>query len=564
MNKIIVLLLFVFVSYSFVLAQETRPNEFQSRYHVLHPDELKNSRSMQKDFSITEPPPGPVRSIAEFERNQGVIISRSASGYFGVPLALIASLSNQVMVYVIVSDVSWNTTVSNQLQGAGVNMDNVTLINYAIDSYWSRDYSPWFIAYDEPPKVGIVDFPYNRPRPNDNNVPQNLGDYFDLEVFGMNLLHTGGNYMSDGMGVAASTTLVYTENEIQPQQVHQLAEDYLGIQTYYLVQDPMDDYIEHIDCWGKFLDVDKILIGQVPESDDRYDDYEAVADYWANQTSSYGNKFQVYRVYSPNGQPYTNSLIMNNQVYVPFIPNNQWNDEAQASYEQAMPGYEIIGVSYQYWQSTDALHCRTHEVPDFGMLYIKHYPILDTIAYLENYPISAQVISYSGSAITDGSVKLHYRVNNSNYSTVNLANTSGNEWVVDVSGLNPGDVVDYYLEASDASGRTETHPFIGVADPHRFVVEESNRANTPTAPVRFAVYPNPAKDRISLVSDYVEAGTISYAVYDIHGKIIVSGHFVHQGGWQLQQIDISEWNAGIYFFKVSNGIVTETKRFIVY
>lgn len=76
-------------------------------------------------------------------------------------------------------------------------------------------------------------------------------------------------------------------------------QNYLGIDTYHVVPDPLGDYIKHIDCWGKFLDVDKVLIGQVPSSDPRYADYEAAADYFANQTSSYGTPFQVFRVYSP-------------------------------------------------------------------------------------------------------------------------------------------------------------------------------------------------------------------------------------------------------------------------
>ena len=134
-------------------------------------------------------------------------------------------------------------------------------------------------------EVAIVDFVYNRPRPNDDNIPSVFADELNLDIYGMNLIATGGNYMSDGMGVAASCDLIYNENtSLSHTQVDNLMLDYMGISNYHVLTDPLDEYIEHIDCWGKFLDVDKVLITQVPQSDYRYADFEAMADYWENKT----------------------------------------------------------------------------------------------------------------------------------------------------------------------------------------------------------------------------------------------------------------------------------------
>ena len=72
----------------------------------------------------------------------------------------------------------------------------------------------------------------------------------------------------------------------------------------------------------------------MPVTDTRYEDYEAVADFFASQTSSWGVPYEVVRVYSPGGPPatpYTNSIILNNKVYVP-ITGNQWDDEALETY----------------------------------------------------------------------------------------------------------------------------------------------------------------------------------------------------------------------------------------
>ena len=43
-------------------------------------------------------------------------------------------------------------------------------------------------------------------------------------------------------------------------------EDYYGIETYHVVPDPNNTYIDHIDCWGKYLSPTKVLIREVPNS----------------------------------------------------------------------------------------------------------------------------------------------------------------------------------------------------------------------------------------------------------------------------------------------------------
>ncbi|HNQ68786.1 MAG TPA: agmatine deiminase family protein, partial [Bacteroidales bacterium] len=414
------ILLFLILSSSIIFSQELLTPELQSKYHMISSDELNIKGYNSKSFVQTPPPTGGVRNIAEFERNQGVIVSHI--GYFGIPLTLISELSEDVLVY-IVCESGDQSSINSSLNSAGVNMGNIIYVNETLDSYWARDYSPWFIEYGTNNEVGIVNFPYNRPRPNDNDLPITLGDYFDLEVFGMNLEHTGGNYMTDGMGIAASCDLVYDENPgLSPAQVASLVENYLGITEYKLVQDPLDDYIEHIDCWGKFLDVDKMLVARVPSSDYRYADFEAMADYWANQTSSYGNKYNVYRTdWVVNGNAYTNSLIMNNKVFVAFNTGSagNYNAAAAAAYEEAMPGYEIIGISYNSWASTDALHCRTHEVPDFETLRILHYPYFDTVTYQTQFVFEADVYSFNNSNNIN-SVKLIYKVNEGSFIETNM------------------------------------------------------------------------------------------------------------------------------------------------
>jgi len=284
--------------------------------------------------------------------------------------------------------------------------------------------------------------------------------------------------MCDGYGAAASTDLVWDEETQTPEQINTKMLNYLGITNYHVTADPLDDYIKHIDCWGKFLDVDKILITQVPESDDRYDDYEALATYFSNQNCSWGYPYEVIRVqaadYNDNDvNPYTNSLILNNKVFVPQT-GSSIDDDAIATYEAAMPGYEIFGVYSSGWYNTDALHCRTHGIADREMLYIKHFPLHGDIAYQTNFTIEAEVTSYGGSPISSGFPKLFYRQNSGTWQEIIMTNTSGITYSADIPGIGGDNFVEYYIYAENNNGKAESHPLIGAADPHSFSYSGGN------------------------------------------------------------------------------------------
>ncbi len=105
-----------------------------------------------------------------------------------------------------------------------------------------------------------------------------------------------------------------------------------------------------------------MLIREVPTSHPQYNDIEEVATYFENTLTASGTEWEVFRVYTPNDQPYTNSLILNNKVFVPIM-NSQWDDDALEVYQAAMPDHEILGFTGS-WQSTDALHCRVKGIPD--------------------------------------------------------------------------------------------------------------------------------------------------------------------------------------------------------
>ena len=333
--------------------------------------EWENRHLIETMGRQTDPPIGPIRNIAEYEPMQGVLIRYP----FGISTSLIQEMATDVKIYCLVSS-SLQNSAFNSMNNAGVNMDNVEFILGSTDSHWTRDYGPWWVE-DGNGDIGIVDFTYNRPRPNDNDAPLKVSDYLNVPYFSADFVTTGGNYMTDGFGLSAATQIAYTENDecntndqssipLSPcQYVDNIMEDYYGVTDYHVVADPNDEYIDHIDCWGKFLSPTKLLIRSVPTNHPQFAMIEEVVDYFSTVVSSAGEPFEIFRVYTPNDQPYTNSLILNNKVFVPVM-NSSWDDEALDVYQSALPNYEILPFTGS-WMSTDALHCRVKGIPDISL-----------------------------------------------------------------------------------------------------------------------------------------------------------------------------------------------------
>ena len=319
---------------------QTREAPDWRKLHYLSEEEMRTTLRAS-NFTETPAPTEAPRFVAEFEPMQGVMIRYP----LGIPVSLVKSLAENCQVYCIVTQ-SQQSSARSSFNSAGVNMNRVTFVIASSDSYWVRDYGPWYIFAGKTP--AIVDNVYNRPRQNDDAIPSAFATFWDIPMYGMNLKHTGGNMMEDGRGHAVSDVLVLNENNNDEDDVRKKMLDYLGIDNYHITIDPQNDYIAHVDCWGKYLAPDKILIAKLPQSDSRYEDYEEVANYFATTNCCWGYPYKVYRVEEPGGSivaPYTNSLILNKTVYVPLGSNSTYNERALQVYRDAMPGYEVIPVS---------------------------------------------------------------------------------------------------------------------------------------------------------------------------------------------------------------------------
>ena len=404
-----------------------------------------------------------------------------------MPLAAYKTIAKDNKVLLLVNPDSSNrsriTQARSDLSSAGVDLNNVTFLDMPIDSdyaYWVRDFSPFYVFKQK--QLSIVDFTYNRPRYEQNAVPSKLATYFDIPYSKMPITHTGGNLMQDGRGTAFSDDLVVSENNDNENNVRNQMKSYTGTDNYVITIDPQGDYIAHIDCWGKIVAPDKIIVARLPQSNSRYQYYEQVANELANTKCIYGYNYRVYRIDEPGGStvaPYTNSLIANGHVYMPLGSNSSYNQKALDVYKEALPGYDVQGIegfsSNDYYGrqflNTDALHCRTHEVPDQNMVFIDSRDVISGEVELQDkYLVKANIVSYSGENID--TVSIHYSINGSRYtrSRMNKYLDTSN-YTFFIEGLKSGDEVNYYIDAEDTNQNYGVDPTCGKQDPHHFIVK---------------------------------------------------------------------------------------------
>ena len=462
-QKLSLLFILLLLTSVATLAQETSEEELLPI--GLTEEEMTRLHEIGMNAIRTAPPTGEIRNPSEWEPMQGVIIRYP----FGISYAIIAEMSEDLMVTTIVASSSEQTYVTGQYQSNGVNMANVDWLIAGTNSIWTRDYGPWFI-FEENGDMGIVDHVYNRPRPLDDVIPQHLGSAWGLNVFGMDLSATGGNHMSDGLGMSMSTRLTWDENpSLSHAEIDSILLAYLG-NDFTVLEYIESGGIHHIDCWAKFLDPATIMVKDVPSGSSSYALLNARADLLSQMMSPWGRLYEVVRVYCPYGTAYTNSIILNDKVFVPIF-NDVWDDDALQTYQDAMPGYEILGFTGS-WLDDDAIHCRAMGVPDSNTLFIDHVPLGNQTDTLIDFHVEAKIVDHSDAGLIADSLKIFYSINSGAFDYAMLTATGEPDmyegYIPTQSGIAD---VRYYIQAADYSGRIETHPFIGEPGAHAFSMD---------------------------------------------------------------------------------------------
>jgi len=510
-------------------------------------DELTRVSEIGTYQDATSPPPAGVRNPGEFEPATGVMVRWP----LGVPFGFLVDVSNNSELWVICSS-SQQASATSALTSAGVNMSNTDFIIGSTNSIWVRDYGPWFIVLADGTQ-GIFDYDYNRPRPDDDLIPQVIGDQWGIPVYVSDLIHTGGNYMSGGLGEAMSTDLVYVEDPHSDSWVDDQMEEYLGITDYTTFADPQASYIDHIDCWSKMLSPDRIMVLQVPPSHADYAALEATADLIAASPSPYGTPWDVYRVFSSGTEGYVNGLLHNDTYYMPVW--NTGNDSPAAiAFSEALPGYSIAPFYYDDFQNTDALHCRSRNVMDRFMLQLLHTPV-GTMQ--SGYPVTVNAFIQSDPANTLTSTSIFYRVDSGSFVEVPMTDIGSNNYSGVIPAGSNGSFIEYYIKAVDSSGRESAHPqFAPGTWFNHYTVSSTGIAPSGVTPVM--ICNNPFNSVMAFTG---QPGTI-FTVFDSAGRVVHSSVAGESG--LMEWIPDRAIADGVYLSQfIHNGSVSTTRAVLL-
>ena len=223
--------------------------------------------------------------------------------------------------------------------------DNITFLEGPYNSVWTRDFGPECIYENEVDSLYLLDWIYNRPRPQDDAMSDIIGTAKGINVYSSSqapydLVHTGGNFMADGFGTAFSSELVLDENGPNGQynqtvkttaQVKTLMDQWMGItpDRYVLMNTLPYDVIHHIDMHMKLIDEETLLIGEFPVGQSDGPQMESnLQAILADHNSVFGTPYRIVRVPMPSGtgasyppsasyRTYANNVFVNKTVIVP-------------------------------------------------------------------------------------------------------------------------------------------------------------------------------------------------------------------------------------------------------
>jgi agmatine/peptidylarginine deiminase len=547
--------------------------------------------------SSTAPPATPIRRPAQWEPVTGALI-RYYNG-FGLPVGMIREYAEDLTVHILCV-AGQQTGCYNYLNSNGVNMANVDFIDISTNSMWTRDYGPQGVFAGG--TWGIVDHIYNRPRPLDDDVNWQLGPLWGCSVYGTDLVHTGGNFLFDGHGTGFSTDLVWDENPgMTHAEIARWMEDYLGIDDYVVLPDVSSTGIHHIDCWMKVLNEETILVKEVAPSHAHYDELEANVATLETLTNCYGRPYNIVRVYcgSIGGSAvaaYTNSMILNNKVFVPLYGIST-DAAALASYEAAMPGYEVLGYTGS-WYSDDAIHCRTMAIHDRYMLIVDTNPLQDREYNTGDYRVTAFVDDRSEMGLVTDSLLVYWRVEGGpTYNAVAMQATAHpDSYYADIPVQADSADIEYYVFAKDNSGRRSARPVIAPDVWYTFNVggEDVSGITGETEPglpgdpgttggSQLAQnHPNPFSSSTEIRYHLPEACRVKLDIYDVFGKHVATVVDEYQaagpkvvcwdgrGSRNATDVDRTQGTvhstrlyAGVYFYTLRAGSHIETRKMLL-
>lgn len=530
----------------------------------------------------TPPPTESVRTSAQWEEVEYLVLGWTP-GYQNIQRQIVEAAVEECKVLIATTN---QTSVENYLSTNGVDITNVEFVNAPINSIWIRDYAGNTVYTNDVGQRALVDWIYNRPRPLDDVIPSYHAAYLDIPLYvtdtaPADLVNTGGNFMSDGLGNAFASKLVLMENQagnpygVSPKtedQVDQIMLDYMGIDSYRKMTVLPYDGIHHIDMHMKLLDEETILVSKYPEGVADGPQIEENINYITSSFQTpFGNDYEIKWIPAPPSETgnypdtggayrtYTNALIVNKTILVP-VYRPEVDEEALQIWQEAMPGYRIVGIdvddpSEPLIFGNGAIHCITHTIGVAEPLWIVHEKIRE-VNTINNIQVKAQIKHISGVA----QAKVYWRQSGEIvFQEASMTHVSDDNWTTGLSIPSGSEAIDYYIWAEANSGKSIARPMPAPEGYWTFTVNAMSIFDWAEQNIK-GPYPNPAKDKVYFDLKNIP-GQVNISIYNLAGQKVFNDTLENADGRMTLKLNPSF--SGIYIVNFEGEFGKVTRKLMV-
>jgi agmatine deiminase len=564
------LIISIFICTGLLAQENVLPRNLS--HEELHFPEKNENESVFKipQNGIHTVPTSPLRAPAEWEEIQSLVISWI--DFTNILSEIVRHARLECNVIICVKNAATEASARNTLTAKGIDLSsNVQFVIRDYNSIWVRDYGPNTCYTNDVDSLVLVDWVYNRPRPTDDTLSYKIAEVLQLPIYATNLVpnklvHTGGNFMTDGNGLGFSSKLVLNENpNLSENTVDSIMGRYHGLSEYVKMETLKYDIINHIDMHMKLLDEETLLVGQYPIGIADGPQIEANLQYvLSGFKTKYGKPFKVVRVvmppegtqYPPQGdyRTYANAIFVNKTVLVPTYASPH-DSTALSVWRKTLPGYKIVAINCNamIYQS-GALHCITKEIGAHDPLWINYEKLPDVAQNPPSltYPLTAQIKHKHG---LDHAI-LYYRLStDSMWSEMPMQQgLQPDSWFADIPHQPDGSLVYYYVEATGNSGKRIAKPLPAPLAYNQFQIQQSSSTSAVKIETEFEVFPNPAKAITCVHIQNAKTAHTQVRLIDVQGRVI---QVLHDGmlstGEHRFFFDASELSAGAYLVDYQSG-----------
>lgn len=583
MKKLLTLLFAV--SFLGAVAQQDLPNGMtpaETQMLKTYTPPLRGFGEERSYSPFFSPPNAPVRAMAEWEESQGYLITWTS--YNSMLREIVRYGKQECRMYVVTN--SPNNVITD-LQNNGIDTGNVTFLNIPYNTVWARDYGQNPVYLNNVDSLVFVDWIYNRPRPKDDTVPEGLARNMGVPVYHTtqppyDLVNTGGNYMSDGMGTAFASKLILDDNNDAvggfgvthtSDEIDTIMKNFMGINTYIKMEKLPYDGIHHIDMHMKLLDEETLLVSEYPTGIADGPQIEANLQYiLSTHPTTYGTDWRVIRIPVPDDNgvwpnnfgtyfTYTNASFINKTIIVPTY-NKPMDTTALRIWREACPGYKVVGInSTASIPSSGALHCITHEIGVNDPLLINHARLRDTYNTTTPYDVQASIQHRSG---VQGATLYYTTDTTQPYQSVSMMSMGNNIYHAQIPAQAAGTEVFYYIWAQANSGKQQVRPIVAPAGFYNFKVlgvdgvKETEVANIGD------IFPNPSHGITCLPLTTNTPQQLTIDCFNVLGEKVST---IYQGqsktGDNKYFVNTIDYAPGVYFIRYQIGETETVKSLVV-